>query len=73
MKKMSTKPRRTLFLVTGVIWTVAAALNLWWMIDNWEIYGGESVMEMRGLTFVLSVLCAILNFVNFYRRKNQEE
>ena len=72
-KAMSTKKRRILFLITGLIWTVVSVLHLWWMIDKWEIYGGESIMEMRGLTFVLSVICAILNFVNCYRWKSKEE
>lgn len=71
-KGTNTKTRNRLFLVTGFIWTANAALQLWWMIDHWHVYGGERVMEMRGLIFVLSLLCAALNFVNYHRRKNKE-
>ncbi len=73
MKKERTpKTRNRLFLFAGFIWAANALLQLWWMIDKWDVYGGERVMEMRGLIFVLSLICAILNFVNFYLRKPKE-
>lgn len=73
MKKERTpKTRNRLFLITGCIWAANALLQLWWMIDKWEVYGGQRVMEMRGLIFVLSLLCAILNFANVYLRKTKE-
>lgn len=71
-KETNPKARNRLFLITGFIWVANALLQLWWMIDKWEVYGGQRVMEMRGLTFVLSLICAILNFVNVYLRKPKE-
>lgn len=71
-KETNPKARNRLFLITGCIWAANALLQLWWMIDKWEVYGGERVVEMRGLIFVLSLICAILNFVNVYLRKPKE-
>lgn len=71
-KEMSVKTRRILFLVTGLIWTASAALHLWWMITRWDVYGSGRTMEIRGLTLVLSLICAVLNFVNFFRWKAKE-
>ena len=71
-KKMSAKNPRILFLVTGILWTASTALHLWWMITRWDVYGADSVMELRGLTLVLSLICVVLNFVNFFRWKAKE-
>ena len=68
-KAMSAKSRRRLFLGTGMIWLANAGLNGWWMVTRWEWLVNTGQATMRGLNFLLSVICAVIWFYQWYRLK----
>ena len=68
-RKLSDKQNRTLWLVGSGIWLANAGLNVWSLITRWERQMDIGQVTMRMLTILLSLTCAVLYFVNWYRRK----
>ena len=68
-RKLSDKQNRVLWLVGSGIWLANAGLNVWSLITRWERQMDIGQVTMRMLTILLSLTCAVLYFVNWYRRK----
>ena len=68
-RKLSDKQNRVLWLVGSGIWLANAGLNVWSLITRWERLVDTGQVNMRVLTILLSLACAVLYFVNWYRRK----
>ena len=68
-RKLSDKQNRVLWLVGSGIWLANAGLNVWSLITRWERLVDTGQVNMRVLTILASLICAVLYFVNWYRRK----
>ena len=68
-RKLSDKQNRALWLVGSGIWLANAGLNVWSLITRWELLVDTGQVNMRVLTILASLICAVLYFVNWYRRK----
>ena len=68
-RKLSDKQNRVLWLVGSGIWLANAGLNGWLLITRWERLVDTGQVTMRVLMVLTSLICAVLYFVNWYRRK----
>ena len=68
-RKLSDKQNRALWLVGSGIWLANAGLNGWLLITRWERLVDTGQANMRVLTILASLICAVLYLVNWYRRK----
>ena len=68
-RKLSDKQNRVLWLVGSGIWLANAGLNVWSLITRWERLVDTGQVNMRVLMVLTSLICAVLYFVNWYRRK----
>ena len=68
-RKLSDKQNRVLWLVGSGIWLANAGLNGWLLITRWERLVDTGQATMRVLMVLTSLACAVLYFVNWYRRK----
>ena len=68
-QELSDKKNRALWLVGSGIWLANAGLNGWLLIARWERLMDTGQATMRVLTILASLICAVLYFVNWYRRK----
>ena len=68
-RKLSDKQNRVLWLVGSGIWLANAGLNVWSLITRWERLMDTGQVTMRVLMVLTSLICAVLYFVNWYRRK----
>ena len=69
-RKLSDKQNRVLWLVGSGIWLANAGLNVWSLITRWERLMDAGQVTMRVLMVLTSLICAVLYFVNWYRRKS---
>ena len=69
-RKLSDKQNRVLWLVGSGIWLANAGLNVWSLITRWERLMDTGQVTMRVLMVLTSLICAVLYFVNWYRRKS---